>query len=321
MMLVVEYLNVMLRGRGWLRGFHGGWRQYLFAGVLGVLPGCLGPWAVVALYSHGLVSLGALTTAMIATSGDEAYLMLALIPNQAMWLFAGLLALGVLAGAITDLALRGRTIQGIECHGLAFHAEDAAAMFAAGFFQEQWRQPSQLRLLLSGGFLAVVAMIGAGWIGPQDWNWIRVVALTASFFALVVVVTVPDHFLEDHLWGHVLKRHAGRIFLWTFGALGVTHLIVDVFGLNTLSPGGRWTMLGVACLMGLIPQSGPHMAFVTLHANGALPFSVLLANSIVQDGHGALPLLAESRKAFLVVKLINLAVGLAVGVAAMLSGL
>ena len=57
--------------------------------------------------------------------------------------------------------------------------------------------------------------------------------------------------------------------------------------------------------------------FVTLFANGALPLSVLLANSIVQDGHGALPLLAESRRAFLIVKAINLAAGFLVGAVAL----
>jgi hypothetical protein len=59
---------------------------------------------------------------------------------------------------------------------------------------------------------------------------------------------------------------------------------------------------------------------VTLFAKGAIPFSVLLANSIVQDGHGMLPLLAESRKAFLVVKAINLAAGALVGIAALAMG-
>jgi len=45
---------------------------------------------------------------------------------------------------------------------------------------------------------------------------------------------------------------------------------------------------------------------------GQIPFSILLANSIVQDGHGALPLLAESKKSFIYMKLINMIVGLIV---------
>jgi hypothetical protein len=52
-----------------------------------------------------------------------------------------------------------------------------------------------------------------------------------------------------------------------------------------------------------------------------VPLSVLVASSIVQDGHGMLPLLAASKRAFVVVKLINLAVGVTVGAALLLAGL
>jgi len=44
----------------------------------------------------------------------------------------------------------------------------------------------------------------------------------------------------------------------------------------------------------------------------------LLVSSIVQDGHGALPLLAQSRKNFLLMKALNMLVGLIVGVVCLL---
>ena len=69
----------------------------------------------------------------------------------------------------------------------------------------------------------------------------------------------------------------------------------------------------LAVLIGIIPESGPHLVFVTLCAQGIIPFYILLVNSIVQDGHTALPLLAESKGAFLKAKVINMAIGLAVG--------
>jgi len=55
------------------------------------------------------------------------------------------------------------------------------------------------------------------------------------------------------------------------------------------------------------------MIFVTLFAQGSIPFGILLASSVVQDGHGMLPLLAESKRAFISVKIVNFAVGLIVG--------
>ena len=77
-------------------------------------------------------------------------------------------------------------------------------------------------------------------------------------------------------------------------------------------------MILLATLIGIIPESGPHLIFVTLFAAGAIPFPVLLASSISQDGHAALPLLAESRKSFVWAKLINCGIALAAGYVAML---
>jgi hypothetical protein len=72
-------------------------------------------------------------------------------------------------------------------------------------------------------------------------------------------------------------------------------------------------MILLAVLVGLIPESGPHLVFVALYASGLVPFSVLLASSISQDGHASLPLLAETKKGFLKAKLVNMLIGLIVG--------
>jgi hypothetical protein len=50
-----------------------------------------------------------------------------------------------------------------------------------------------------------------------------------------------------------------------------------------------------------------------MYAEGLIPFSVLFTTSFVQDGHGMLPLLSYSVKDFVIVKLLNLVFGLAVG--------
>jgi hypothetical protein len=77
------------------------------------------------------------------------------------------------------------------------------------------------------------------------------------------------------------------------------HLLTNVLHLEAAIRSGRWIVLLIACLVGLIPESGPHLIFVTLFAQGVVPFSVLLASSVVQDGHGMLPMLAHSRREFL----------------------
>jgi len=142
--------------------------------------------------------------------------------------------------------------------------------------------------------------------------------LVLSSISLFIVVTVPEHFLEKHLWEHVVKKHVPQIFLWTFGALLVLNLLTAHIDLKQVIDSNQYIVLLVAVLVGLIPQSGPHLIFVTFFAEGVLPFSILLASSIVQDGHGMLPMLAESRKNFINVKIINLVAGLIIGGAGLL---
>jgi hypothetical protein len=72
-------------------------------------------------------------------------------------------------------------------------------------------------------------------------------------------------------------------------------------------------VLASAAVIGIIPESGPHMVFVTMYAKGLIPFAVLLASSISQDGHGTLPLLAVSTRAFIWLKLINVVTALLIG--------
>lgn len=98
------------------------------------------------------------------------------------------------------------------------------------------------------------------------------------------------------------------------------HLLVDHFQLGEWMQTNQLLMLLVACLVGLVPESGPHLVFLTLYTQGAVPFSVLLASSVVQDGHGMPPLLADSRLDFVRVKAINFTVVLVLGMIGYLIG-
>ena len=80
----------------------------LLAAGLGVLPGCMGPFAIVTLHTHGIASLGAVVTVMIASTGDAAFYMLAVIPKSALGVSAILFGLAIVGGALTDRFLRWR---------------------------------------------------------------------------------------------------------------------------------------------------------------------------------------------------------------------
>lgn len=319
MMLLIEYLNVRTAGAWQTRLAHRRWGQCLLAALLGATPGCLGAFAVVTMYSHGALTLGAVIAAMIATSGDEAFVMFALIPGQAAAITGILFVAGVAAGILVD-TIAGNRLTASPANCLELHPTKSCESSFRDRILNQWAECSPTRGTLAIAILLFAAAILTGQLGPPDWNWIRWSLGAVSVAALWVVSTVSDHFLEEHLWRHVIRRHLPRIFLWTLGALVVTHVVTDVLRVEGMIQEGRWALLLAACLVGLIPESGPHLVFVTMYAQGVLPLSILLANSIVQDGHGMLPLLAHSRREFLLVKAINFCAGLAFGSAALAIG-
>ena len=320
MMLVIEYVNVLTRGSWQQKLTRYRLGQLVLAAFLGATPGCLGAFAVVAMYSHGVLSLGAVVAAMIATSGDEAFVMLAMIPKEFGVLTGILFAGAIVAGALTDAVFRkarratGGNHQVLEIHG------ELCNCFPRGQILRQWKQCSAPRGILTLVLTIFLFALALGQMGPRAWNWIRITLLASSAIGLFIVTTVPDHFLEEHLWQHVFRRHVPRVFLWTLAALLAMYILTEHLHLDSTIQRGKWIVLAIACLVGLIPESGPHLIFVTLYAQGTVPFSVLLASSIVQDGHGMLPMLADSRRGFLVVKTINLMVGAVIGVTAMVAG-
>lgn len=315
MMLIIEYINVLTRG-DWqesLRKYP--WMQYLLAAFLGATPGCLGAFTVVALYTHNIVSFGALVTVMIATSGDEAFVMLSLFPGTAILLTLILPAIGLVAGFLTDLFFKpGMIAPGNPDMGFEFHDEDCVC-YPRGEILNQLKSLTLQRGVLLFSLVLFISALLSGQIGPPAWNWIKVTLLGGSLVAFFITATVPEHFLEEHLWEHIVKVHIPRVFLWTFGALVVMAMLLHYLDLGPWIKANYLTVLLIACLVGLIPESGPHMIFVTLFAEGTIPFGILLASSIVQDGHGLLPLLAESKRGFVSVKIVNLSVGLVVGLA------
>ena len=103
MMMMIESLNIESRGlffKGLKKTKVG---QVVFGALLGSVPGCMGGFATVSLYTHRMFSFGALIAMMIASSGDEAFIMLAMIPDQALIIFAVLFVVAIIAGVLTDL--------------------------------------------------------------------------------------------------------------------------------------------------------------------------------------------------------------------------
>jgi len=321
MMLIIEYVNVQSRGI-WQKKLIGNkWQQYLVAGILGVIPGCLGAFTMVALFSHRLVSFGAIVTTMIATSGDEAFVMFAMFPKQAALLTVLLFMIGILAGFVTDKFYVPKGIIGkFSEKDLPLHDEPDCKCFQKENIWNYLFHPTIYRLILDIVLLLLILAVITGVLAGGAKVWMRTTILLSLGFSFFVVVSVPDHFLKKHIWDHIVKVHIPRIFLWTLGTLLAIHFLMNYIDVHAWLSDNMLMVLFFAIIIGIIPESGPHLIFVTLFFQGAIPFSVLLASSISQDGHGSLPLLAESKRGFLAVKLVNIVYALIFGLIGYLTG-
>lgn len=315
MMLLVEYLNVISKGK-WESYFcrQRGWMQYVWAASLGVMPGCLGAFAAVTLYSHRMFSLGAIVATMIATSGDEAFVMFAMFPGKALLISVILFGIALISGWLVDRLFK----TGLEhdqvdrCKKMVIHGSDKMPLLPTGeSFRSSWSEKSRLVLML--GLLVFIFLLATGTLGPQVWDWKRITFMIVGFIGVWIVGSSSKHFIQDHLWKHVAKEHLPTLFAWTFGALLLIHFTNKYLNLSQLIAESQLQVTVLSALIGIIPSSGPHLLFVTLFSKGLIPLVTLVVSSIVQDGHGMLPLLAFSRGAFLKVKGINLLVGLLVG--------
>ena len=314
MMTLIEIFNVCTQGKMFhsLEKHKG--RQIVTSAALGLIPGCLGGFAGVSLYSHRMIGFGALLATLIATTGDEAFIMLAKFPGTALMMMCGLFVLGISIGALTEIIVgsmqkkgkmmnigadRSRDdnyeIHSCDCghhhdvdehhhHGeeghddvdcCHHHNEDSQGDEECGHHHEK---------------------------GEEHGNHAQNLR----------------HFLEEHVWKHVIKRHLPTIFAWTFGVLALFGILSIYIDIETWIKGNIWLMLVIAVAAGLIPESGPHLVFVSMFAAGILPFPVLLANCISQDGHACLPLIAENKRSWLTVKLIKTVIAAAVGAIAIL---
>ena len=324
MMLMIEYINIHSEGRWFSRLRQHRFGQVVLGAGLGILPGCIGGFATVSMYSHKLLSFGALTAMMIASSGDEAFVMLAMIPKEALILTAVLFFVAVLAGWIVDLLSKKNDTKNVCCdEGFQLHQEehDHGTVNEKPSFKNMRHASAERIALLLGVVIFIIALafgllehehehehetaVMASHVNIFDEYWINLIFAIISLFAVWFIATASEHVVKEHLWEHVIRNHFLSIFLWTFGALLVIEIGLHYLDMESWINSNIAWMILLAVLVGIIPESGPHMLFVTLFATGTVPFSVLLASSISQDGHASLPLLAENKAGFVKAKIIN----------------
>lgn len=377
MMLMIEYFNIHSHGRWFSLIKDSKIKQIFLGSLLGLVPGCIGGFATVSLYTHRLLSLGALVAMMISSSGDEAFVIMAMIPREGLILFGILFVISIITGIVVDYGICRKPQHDLCPDDFQIHASagENDRKIPSIFRLESYKvmlKPSKERIAILLGIALFIGAVIMGILacghdhsaeaahGVETYvcehghvhsvadahghdhghdnghhhgemhahndatlnilneKSINIVFAIISIITLFFTATASEHFIKDHLWNHVIKRHMVSIFLWTFGTLLVCNIGMQYLDIEHWISNNMLLVILLAVAIGVIPESGPHLIFVTLFAQGVLPFYVLLVNSIVQDGHSALPLLAESKMSFVKAKLINIAVGLIVGFACLI---
>lgn len=373
MMLLIEFVNVSSSGRLLEKLRNHPYLQIVVSSLLGLIPGCIGGFTIVSLYTHRVLSFGALVAGMISTFGDSAFLLFAISPKTTLPLLGGMFATALVGGFITHLLFKNKPFYSSDTHTLEVHAAHTHEHGKAQLAFSNIKKISFARAILIFGILFYITAMCTGIISHEHGSMPQSAEVTAhheadhgheavaefhhhhehhhhaeghelqgdmhhhhhdaeehhhlhgenivfgilALLTLVVVAFCSEHFLQDHLWEHVIKHHFLSVLLWTLGVLVALAVLNHFFDLNALIGEHKWlpwVLLFVALGIGIIPESQPQFIWIYLFASGTIPFSILLASSIVQDGHGALPLLAYSRKSFLMMKAMNILFGLLVGV-------
>ena len=264
--------------------------QVPIAALLGVSPGCGGAVMVVAAYSSGKVSFGALVATLCATMGDAAFLLIAAKPEAAAVLLPVQFVAGVAMGWLLDRFVKSD-----------YHPPVAASCDLAPHIGElRWRD---LGLL---GLLAPSLAIGIAGIAGRDLDSllgvpVQTIALAGMGLALGIWALSPVKAMT-HVDDHPVTRMAEEtafISVWVLAAFLIYAYLESFAGFDvaTMLSGIAIVLPLVAAAIGLIPGCGPQVIVATLYINGVVPFAALVANAISNDGDALFPAIALAPKA------------------------
>ncbi|MEE9452794.1 MAG: putative manganese transporter [Paracoccaceae bacterium] len=264
--------------------------QIPLSALLGATPGCGGAVVVVAAYTAGNVSFGAVVATLTATMGDAAFLLIAVRPDTAMIVLPMSFAVGIITGVIVDKInktdYRSNTAATCELAPLIGRIRPKDYIYVATVVPGLMigiTQLMQLDLAATWGiFMPIVGLTGTA-IGLWVWSTSHVQAMTNVKDAPFTRAAEETSFIA--IW--VIGAYLAYDYVVAFAGLDLKELFASVAPMLPL--------MGV--LVGLIPGCGPQVLVSTLYINGIIPFSALLGNAISNDGDALFPAIALNPKA------------------------
>ena len=262
--------------------------QVPLAATLGALPGCGGAVVVVAAYSSGNVTMGAVVAALTATMGDAAFLLIAKRPDAALVLLPLSFVVGVASGYLVDLFDKrtyGATDKTLKVHEIG---------------KIRKRDMAYCVLIIPGlafGIMALAQMEPVGTLATI----ITAISLVGIALGLIIWVASPLKALTNDSDPAITRVAEETSFItsWVILAFLMFEYLHNFAGLDLQA---MFATVGVALplmgiLVGFIPGCGPQILVTTFYINGLVPFSALIGNAIANDGDALFPALALNPKA------------------------
>jgi hypothetical protein len=324
----------------------------LLGALLGMTPGCGGAIVVMPLWMRGQVSFGTLVAALVATMGDSSFVLIAAAPQLALQVHLLLLVVGVLVGLAVDaLGIEPKRPAPPSrpplrpASPLSPSTVGAMAVLPGLLGRGPMLAYPPPTLLLFWFLTAVGLVLGAPVVaGATDGptmarhlggvDPILVIGGAGTLLCLVIFLSTRGGVRDDTLRSVAAKldsrravfvesaRETSFVTVWVAAAFVATAMVVGVADVPLLAGEGSGAVFAgragliavlVAALVGLVPGCGPQIVLTGLYVSGALPFSVLVANALSQDGDALFPLLAGHRRAALLGTAISTVPGVVVG--------
>ncbi|HEU0222733.1 MAG TPA: putative manganese transporter [Paracoccaceae bacterium] len=267
--------------------------QVPIAALMGILPGCGGSVFVVAAYSAGHVSLGAVVATLTATMGDAAFLLLATHPEVSAVLLPIQFATGIVTGYVVDALDSGKSYR---------TARHAACLPGTRIPELRRRDIAYLAIATPGLALGILnlAQIELGGLAGSLAEALALAGVATGFLiwsaSPVQAVTANG----DHPAARV-SEETSFIATWVVLAyLAYEYAVLAGLDLRAAFAAVEPLLPLIAILVGFIPGCGPQVLTTTLYINGLLPFSALIGNAISNDGDALFPAIALNPRAAIV---------------------
>lgn len=262
--------------------------QVPLAALMGAMPGCGGAVVVVAAFSAGNVSMGAVVATLTATMGDAAFLLIAKRPDAAIVLLPISFAVGILSGYIVDLIDKKK------------YEASQSALDIPFIGKTRKRDYAYLGLMIPGLTIGSLALAQIEFTGAAA-GYISALALVAITLGIFIWASSPLKAMSNQRDSALTRMSEETSFItaWVILAYLLFEYLINFTGLDLqamFNTAGVLLPL-IAIIIGFIPGCGPQILVTTFYINGLIPFAALIGNSISNDGDALFPAIALNPRA------------------------